>query len=78
MVHASTETDVLSGAAEREWHRLQIRLVASYVTWKLSGPSSLLQVFHDPATPHIRGLGLGPHGCRGVLPILLLTARSLE
>ena len=29
MVYASTETDVLSGAAEREWHRLQIRLRAA-------------------------------------------------
>jgi hypothetical protein len=33
MVYASTEADVLSGAAAREWHRLQIRLVASQVMW---------------------------------------------
>ena len=34
MVYASTETDVLSVAAERDWHRPPIRLVASPVMWK--------------------------------------------
>ena len=48
MVYASTEADVLSGAAEREWHRLQIRYYRAMIpivilssAWAESGSFSL-------------------------------------
>src|SRR4029453_1277296 len=48
MVYASTEADVVSGAAEREWHRLQIRYYRAMIpivilssAWAESGSFSL-------------------------------------